>query len=233
MAAIIQNAHVARKEKLAICQDTGLPVVFLEVGQGVCIKGDVQDAIQKGVAEGYRKGSFRTSIIKDPLSRGIPSYAPVVVHTELVKGEKIKITVLPKGFGCENKTQLKMFLPTAGWPQVKSFIVEAVRLAEADACPPYVVGVGLGGTSDYACILAKKALLRKVSTSYAPRLKSRMSKERELLDAINALHIGPMGLGGNATALAVHIEKYPTHIAGLAVCVNVSCHALRSATVQL
>lgn len=223
LAAIIKNASIAKKEKLAICQDTGMPCVFLEVGRDVSIAGDLKSAVNKGIEQGYKRGYFRDSIVKDPLLRGAPGYQPAILHTDIVKGGRIKITVLPKGFGCENKTQLKMFPPTANPREIKNFIIETVKAAGPDACPPYVVGVGIGGTADYACLLAKKALLKKV-TGQVRKL------ERELLNDINKLNIGPMGLGGKATALAVNIETYPTHIAGLPVCVNISCHALRSAS---
>jgi fumarate hydratase subunit alpha len=221
LEAIIRNAAIARKDRIAICQDTGMPVVFLEVGQDVRISGDLKAAVNKGAEEGYHKGSLRNSIVKDPLARKGSGYQPAVIHTEIVKGSKLKITVLPKGFGCENKSALKMFRPTAELREIKDFIVEAVKNAGPDACPPYVVGVGIGGTADYACLLAKKALLRSIKVTG--------KLERTLLQEINKLKIGPMGLGGKATALAVNIETYPTHIAGLPVAVNISCHALRSA----
>ena len=226
LGAIVKNAQIANKEKLAICQDTGLPCVFIEMGQEVKVAGDLKQTINKGVELGYKRGSLRNSIISDPLSRGKSKYTPAVIHIDIIKGDKLKITVLPKGFGCENKTQLKMFKPTAKIEEIKKFIIETVKSAGPDACPPYVVGVGIGGTADYVCYLAKKALLRKVHGSgfMVHRL------EKELLREINRLNIGPMGLGGKTTALAVNIETYPTHIAGLPVCVNISCHALRSAT---
>ena len=223
---IIQNASIAKKEGLAICQDTGLPSVFAEIGQDVKVLGDIRSAINKGVESGYRKGFLRNSIVKDPIKRGKPGYNPAIIHFDILKGSRLKITVMPKGFGCENKTQLKMFNPTASLTEIKDFIIGAVKSAGPDACPPYVVGVGIGGSSDYACLLAKKALLR--------RLKAKGSRlEEELLDKINKLNIGPMGLGGKTTALAVNIETAPTHIAGLPVAVNISCHALRSATKTL
>jgi len=240
LRAIINNAYIARKEKLAICQDTGLPVVFLEIGQEVKITGDLRRAINRGVELGYKRGNLRNSIISNPLSRGRPGYHPAVIHIDIVRGDRLKLTVLPCGFGCENKTQLKMFNPTAEMSEIKKFIVGAVKSAGPDACPPYIVGVGIGGTADYACFMAKKALLKKVTrptlrrgypelpvTSYVSKL------EQELLKKINQLNIGPMGLGGRTTALAVVIETYPTHIAGLPVSVNISCHALRSATITL
>jgi len=236
LKAIIKNAYIAGKEKLAICQDTGLPVVFLEIGQDVKITGDLRRAINKGVEEGYRRGYLRNSIISNPLSRGRPGYSPVVIHTEIVRGNKLKIIVLPKGFGCENKTQLKMFNPTAKISEIEKFIVDLVESAGPDACPPYIVGVGIGGTADYAMFLAKKALLRKINrqTGKQANRQTKINRlERELLLEINRLNIGPMGLGGETTCLGINIETYPTHIAGLPVAVNISCHALRSATKTL
>ena len=229
LQAIVENARIAGKEGLAICQDTGLPCVFLELGQDVRITGDLKQAINKGVKEGYKTGFFRESIIKEPLLRGRPAYTPAIIHIDIVKGSKLKVTVFPKGFGCENKTQLKMFNPTAGIDEIKKFIIETVRTAGADACPPYVVGVGIGGTADYSCFLAKKALLRDMSS----HLSSIVRLERDLLKQINRLNIGPMGLGGKNTCLGVRIETFATHIAGLPVAVNINCHALRSATAVL
>ncbi|MFH1269729.1 MAG: fumarate hydratase [Candidatus Omnitrophota bacterium] len=222
LKAIVKNAYVARKERLALCQDTGLPVIFLEVGQDIKIAGDLRRAINKGVEQGYRRGHLRNSIISSPLARGKSGYSPVVVHTEIIRGNKLKITVLPKGFGCENKTQLRMFNPTAELSEIKRFIVDAVKSAGPDACPPYIVGVGIGGTADYAAFLAKKALLKTITRRFS-------GLERDLLRKINKLNIGPMGLGGKVTCLGVSVETYPTHIAGLPVVVNISCHALRSA----
>lgn len=228
LEAIIKNAAVAKKEKIAICQDTGMPCVFVEMGQGVRIQGNLKKAINAGVEKGYIKGYLRNSIIKDPLARGSSGYLPALIHIDIVPGNKLKLTVLPKGFGCENKAQLKMFNPTAKIEDIKKFIVEVVRAAGPDACPPYVVGVGIGGTGDYAMYLAKKALLRP--THNARRKTEIVKLEYDLLNELNKLKIGAMGLGGKTTVLAVNIETYPTHIAGLPVAVNVSCHALRSAT---
>ncbi|MFH1440762.1 MAG: fumarate hydratase [Candidatus Omnitrophota bacterium] len=234
LQAIIENAAVASKDKLAVCQDTGLPVVFLEVGQGVKINGDLKTAVHKGIEDGYKKGSFRNSVIEHPLERGQSGYHPGVIHYDIVNNNKLKITVLPKGFGAENKTQLKMFKPTAKIEEIKKFIIEVVRSAGADACPPYIVGVGIGGTADYACLLAKKALLKNIvhRPSSLPTgqagIVHRLGKQ--LLNDINKLNIGPMGLGGRTTCLGVNVEMHPTHIAGLPVCVNLSCHALRSAS---
>jgi len=230
LRAIIRNALIAKKEKLAICQDTGLACVFLELGQDVKIIGGLKKAINKGVDLGYKKCFLRNSVIKDPLSRTKPGYQPAVIHIDIVKGNRIKLTVLPKGFGCENKTQLKMFNPTAKIEEIKKFIVDTVKAAGADACPPYIVGVGIGGTADYACFLAKKALLRKVASRKSQATSYISKLEQDLLKEINRLNIGPMGLGGKTTALAINIETYPTHIAGLPVAVNISCHALRSAS---
>jgi len=224
--AIIANAFEAKRNKLAICQDTGLPAVFVELGQEVRVKGNLKSAIIKGVESGYKKGNLRDSIVSDPLLRGKPGFKPAIIHMDIVPGSKIKLTVLPKGFGCENKTQLKMFKPTVKIEEIKKFIVDTVRSAGADACPPYVVGVGIGGSADYAVLLAKKALLTKLQSPNS-------QLQAELLRGINKLNIGPMGFGGKATCLAVNIKKHPTHIAGLPVAVNISCHALRSATKTL
>ncbi|MFH1046297.1 MAG: fumarate hydratase [Candidatus Omnitrophota bacterium] len=239
--AILENAACARKNKLALCQDTGLAYVFAELGQGVVIRGgDFTAAIQRGIAQGYQRGSLRNSVIAHPLKRNSGSdFQPGVVHLEMVKGSHLKLTVFPKGFGSENKSQAKMFKPTAGITEIKQFILEAVRNAGAAACPPFVVGVGIGGGFDYAAFLAKKALLRNVTGhtltgTGRSQVTGRIYKlEKELLREINRLNIGPMGLGGKTTALAVNIETYPTHIAGLPVAVNISCHALRSATARL
>ena len=240
LQAIIENAAVARRERLAICQDTGMPMVFVELGQEVRITGDLQQAIQQGVARGYRKAYLRNSIIKDPLARGKPGAYPCVVHIDVVRGNRLKLKLLPKGFGCENKSQLKMFLPTAKLEEIKRFVIEAVKSAGPDACPPYVVGVGIGGTADYAALLAKKALLKSINRPTLPVRQAggqpanrQTTLEWALLSSINKLNIGPMGLGGKTTALAVNSMMYPTHIAGLPVAVNISCHALRSAQTVL
>ncbi len=226
LGAIIKNASVARKENLAICQDTGLVCVFVELGDNVRVLGDLKRAINQGVVTGYSKGCLRRSVVTNPLCRKTPKYAPAVIHLDLVKGENIKLTVLPKGFGCENKSKLKMLLPTASLDKVKEFVVESVKDAGADACPPYIVGVGIGGGAESACYLAKKALLKKV-TGGTSKL------ERDLCKEINSLNIGAMGLGGKATCLGVSIQTQATHIAGLPVAVSISCHALRSASRKL
>lgn len=233
LAAIIKNAKIAEREGLAICQDTGLACVFVELGQEVKIIGDLKSAINKGVELGYKKGFLRNSIIRDPLLRGKSEFQPAVIHIDTVPGNKLKITVLAKGFGCENKAQLKMFNPTAAIKEVKKFILDVVRSAGPDACPPYIVGVGIGGTADYACFLAKKALLRKIERKGLSPKGTLPVFDRELLSEINKLNIGPMGLGGKTTCLGINIETYPTHIAGLPVAVNISCHALRSASKEI
>jgi fumarate hydratase subunit alpha len=226
---LLENAKVARHDNLALCQDTGLPVVFVEIGPDADVSGvNVMQAVQEGVARGYREGYFRNSIVVDPLRRGKPGFGPCIVHTSFVRAKGFRVTLLPKGFGCENKTQLKMMPPTADEKDVEDFIVDAVKNAGPDACPPYIVGVGIGGSSDYACQLAKEALLRPVDKRSRVPHVARM--ERALIQKINRLGIGPMGLGGKTTVLGVNILSYPTHIAGLPVCVNISCHVLRSAS---
>jgi len=226
LKAILDNTAYAKEENLAICQDTGMPVVFVQIGQDLKISGNLKAAINKGIEAGYKKYFLRNSIVMDPLLRGKSGFSPSIVHMDIVSGNKIKITLLPKGFGCENKSQLKMFKPTSGLDEIKKFIIDTIKSAGADACPPYVIGVGIGGTADYASIMAKKALLIKLSAKHS-------KLEEDLLKQINKTGIGPMGLGGQTTALALNILTYPTHIAGLPVSVNISCHALRSASVIL
>jgi len=225
---IIENAELAAGQHLAICQDTGLPVIFIEAGKTIRLDAGVVECIKDRVEKSYQKYSLRPSLV-DPLRRGRASFSGALCNIEFkpdVKG--LRITVLPKGFGCENKSQLKMFNPTAQIGEIESFIVDCVRNAGPEACPPFVVGVGIGGTADHALLLAKKALLNRVDTPNRDRELRYL--EQRLLKKINSLGIGPMGLGGSATALAVKIKKLPTHIAGFPVGVNISCHALRSAT---
>ncbi|MDD5137884.1 MAG: fumarate hydratase [Candidatus Omnitrophica bacterium] len=226
---LLENAKIAQRDSLALCQDTGLPVVFVEIGPDVDASGvNVTEAVQQGVVRGYREGSLRNSIVADPLRRGKPGFGPCIVHTTFVRSKGFKVTLLPKGFGCENKTQLKMMPPTSDAKDIEDFIVGAVRDAGPDACPPYIVGVGIGGSSDYACQLAKEALLRPIDKRSRVPHVARM--EKALIQRLNRLGIGPMGLGGKTTVLGVNILSYPTHIAGLPVCVNISCHVLRSAS---
>jgi fumarate hydratase subunit alpha len=230
---LLENADAAKCDRVAICQDTGLPIVFVEIGRGMDVFGlNLERAINQGIADGYRKGFLRNSVILDPLDRRAGSTnAPGVIHFSFKSQPRLKITVMPKGFGCENKTQLKMFLPTSTPSSIEAFVVQSVRDAGPDACPPYVVGVGIGGSSDVACQLSKQALLRPVGTFGKQGRVAKM--EKNVLKKCNATGIGPMGLGGKTTVLGVHILTNPTHIAGLPVCVNISCHALRSATVIL
>ena len=230
---LLNNAAIAKDEKLAICQDTGMAAVFIEIGQDVRLTGGaLSKAVNEGIRQGYRKGYLRKSVVADPLLRvNTKDNTPAVIHEKIVPGDKVKITVLPKGFGSENKTSIKMFNPTQGSGDIAAFITDVVKKAGADACPPYIIGVGIGGTLDKACLLAKEALLRPVDKRNP---KPHIAKlEKDLLKKVNALRIGPMGFGGGATCLGVNIEVYPTHIAGLPVCVSISCHATRSATTTL
>jgi fumarate hydratase subunit alpha len=232
LAAIIENAALAKKKNLAICQDTGFPVIFLELGCNVFVKGNITTIIMDAVAQGYRQGYLRASVQKDPVLRNQPlAHSPVIVHTDIVKGDKIVITLMPKGFGSENKSLSVMLNPTAAMSEIEDFVVSAVERAGASACPPYVIGVGIGGTQDYAGLLAKKALAGSLNSRN--RRKELVLLEQRLLERINKLKIGACGFGGSHTALAVKVKTYPTHIAGLPVSVNISCHALRSARISL
>jgi len=227
---ILENADIAAKESLALCQDTGLPVVFIEAGSDVDVSASLVEAIKKGVEAGYRKNSLRASMV-DPLKRKSPSYKGGIYHLEFSGGKGLKVTVFPKGFGSENKSKLKMFNPTASIGQIEDFVVKCVKDAGPQSCPPFIVGLGIGGTSDEALLLAKKSLLSDISKSNPD--KQLREIEKRLLKKINSLKIGPMGLGGNNTCLGVKIKKAPTHIAGLPVGVNISCWALRSKEVNL
>ncbi|NLY43113.1 MAG: fumarate hydratase [Clostridiaceae bacterium] len=224
---LLINAELAREKDMPICQDTGMAVVFVELGQDVHIKGgSLHEAIQQGVRQGYKKGYLRNSIVKDPLRRvNTGDNTPAVIHYEVVPGDKLKIIVAPKGFGSENMSALKMLKPSDGEKGVFDFVVRTVDEAGANPCPPMVVGVGIGGTMEKAAYLAKKALLRPVGLSNPDPYYADM--EKKLLKEINKLGIGPQGLGGTTTAIAVNIEVFPTHIAGLPVAVNISCHAMR------
>lgn len=229
---IMENASIARGEKIPLCQDTGMAVVFMEIGQDVHITGgDLMAAVHEGVRQGYRDGNLRKSVL-DPITRvNTGDNTPAVIHTEIVAGDKLKITMAPKGFGSENMSRVMMFPPSAGIEGVKDFIVQRVEESGGNPCPPIVVGVGLGGTFEKAALLAKKALLRPLGTSNAdPTLQA---MENELLERINNLGIGPMGLGGRTTALAVHVNAYPTHIASIPCAVNIQCHSCRHKEVEL
>lgn len=230
---LLQNVEIARREKLAICQDTGMPVVFVEVGRDVNLSGvDVTAAVNQGVRDGYQNGYLRNSVVADPILRKGPStFTPAIIHFDFVSRRGMKISVLPKGFGCENKSKLKMFNPTAKLEEIEDFIVSSVAEAGPDACPPYILGVGIGGSADYAAMLSKKAFLRPINQR--SRLPHVAEFEKRLFERVNGLGIGPMGLGGRTTLLGISILTHPTHIAGLPVAVNISCHALRSATITL
>jgi len=227
--AIIETAKVAKKKKIAICQDTGFVSVYVELGSSVVLSGgNLADAINKGVEEAYKKGYLRKSVVNSPFIRkNTLTNTPALIHVDLAEGDKVKIAVLPKGFGSENKSSIKMFKPTVSWEQVKEFILDVVKKAGPDACPPLILGIGIGGTFDHAAYMAKKALLRPLGGKNPKRYLSAL--ENELLKSVNALNIGPMGMGGKTTVLGVNIEEFPTHIAGLPVAVSVSCHATRSA----
>lgn len=224
---IIENGAIGGG--MPICQDTGMACVFLEVGQDVHIDGNLAQAVGKGVRRGYAEGYLRKSVVSDPLERvNSGDNTPAMLYTELVPGDKLTIIVAPKGFGSENMSRIAMLKPSDGVEGVKDFIVDTVEQAGPNPCPPVVVGVGIGGTFDKCALLAKKALLRELG---APSpLPFYAALERELLDKINALGIGPQGFGGRTTALAVHIETMPTHIAGLPCAVNINCHVARHAT---
>ena len=226
---IVENYEIADEENLPICQDTGVACVFLKIGQEVHIHGDVNEAVNEGVRQGYRDGYLRKSVVRDPLDRvNTGDNTPAFIYYELVPGDQVEITVAPKGFGSENMSRIKMLRPSDGVQGVVDFVVQAVEEAGPNPCPPIVVGVGIGGTFDKAALLAKKALLRPVDTANENPFYAQL--EQELLEKINALGIGPQGLGGRTTALAVNIETLPTHIAGLPVAVNINCHVTRHQT---
>ncbi len=233
LSMLMENLDVAKEKMIPICQDTGMAVVFLEIGQDVCLTGGyVEDAVNEGVARGYRDGYLRKSVVADPLERvNTGDNTPAVIHTRIVPGDRVKITLAPKGFGSENMSKIYMLKPSDGEEGVVRAVVEAVREAGPNACPPVVVGVGLGGDFEYAAIMAKRALTRPAGTHSEKEHIARL--EKTILDEINSLGIGPAGLGGDVTALAVNVETYPTHIAGLPCAVNICCHVNRHASVTL
>lgn len=230
---LMQNAEIAAKDHMPMCQDTGMTVVFVEIGQEVHIEGgSLEDAINEGVRRGYEEGYLRKSVVKDPIDRvNTKDNTPAVIHYSIVPGDKLKITVAPKGFGSENMSQLKMLKPSDGLEGVKKFVINVVKEAGPNPCPPIIVGIGIGGTFEKSAYLAKKSLLRRIDKRNENPFYAKL--EEELLNEINALGIGPQGFGGLTTALAVNIEAYATHIAGLPVAVNISCHATRHAEVTL
>ena len=224
---IILNSDIAKNENMPICQDTGMACIFIDIGQDVHIVGGLlDDAINEGVRRGYEEGFLRKSVVKDPINRiNTKDNTPAIIYYNMVAGDKIKITVAPKGFGSENMSRIKMLKPSDWLQGVKDFIIETVKLAGPNPCPPIVIGVGIGGTFDKAAYLAKKALIRPLDKRNEDKFYSDL--EEELLANINKLGIGPQGFGGKTTALGLNIETYPTHIAGLPVAVNINCHATR------
>lgn len=232
LGIIVENYKLAEKELMPICQDTGLACVFLEIGQDVHICGNIEDAINEGVKQGYAEGLLRKSCVKDPLRRiNTNDNTPAMIYYDIVPGDGLKITVAPKGFGSENMSQIKMLKPSDGINGVIDFVLKTVEDAGPNPCPPIVVGVGIGGTFDKAALLAKKALIRDSDIRNSDEFYSNL--ENTLLEKINALGIGPQGFGGLNTALAVNIEVMPTHIAGLPCAVNINCHASRHFSVVL
>lgn len=228
----IENARIAHDDEVPICQDTGFAVFFVEMGDQVCIDGNLAEAITKGVAKGYTEGYLRKSIVADPLRRkNTGDNTPPVIWTDVVPGDKLKIICAPKGGGSENMSEVKMLKPSDGEEGVKNFVVDRVRRSGANPCPPVIVGVGIGGTYDKCAWLSKKALLREIGSKHPDPYYAAM--EEELLKRINDLGIGPQGLGGRTTALAVFIEAHPCHIASLPAAVNIQCHAARHKSVVL
>lgn len=227
LSQLEENMEIAEREQIPICQDTGMAVVFIKIGQEVHITGgSLEDAINQGVREGYTEGYLRKSVVKDPLIReNTKDNTPAIIHYEMIPGDKVEITVAPKGFGSENMSRVCMLKPADGIEGVKNAVIETVKLAGPNACPPVVVGVGIGGTFEKCALLAKKALTRDINSESSIEYVAEL--ENELLDEINNLNIGPGGLGGKITALGVNIETYPTHIAGLPVAINMCCHVNR------
>jgi len=231
---ILDNAELARREMLPLCQDTGTAVVFAEMGQDVHIVGGAfADAVNAGVAKGYTEGYLRKSIVDKPFSArtNTQDNTPAVVHTEIVLGDRLKLAVMPKGGGCENMSRFAILLPGAGKEGVTNFVLRAVEESGGNPCPPVIVGVGIGGTAEYSMTLAKKALTRRVGDHNPDPETAQL--EAELLEKVNALGLGPQAVGGRNTALAVHIETYPTHIAALPVAVNLQCHSARFKSAEL
>lgn len=228
------NLDCAKELDVPVCQDTGMAVIFIELGQEVHLVGGLlEDAVNRGVSEGYTQGLLRKSVVSDPFKNRVNTNdnTPAVIHTKIVAGDKVKITVAPKGFGSENMSKLKMFTPSAKREDIINFVADTVKTAGSNPCPPVVIGVGIGGDFEYSALLAKKALCRSVSIRNSDEFYKAM--EDEMLEKINTLNIGPQGFGGKTTALCVNIETYPTHIAGLPVAVNVGCHVTRHASVTL
>ncbi len=228
------NIDAAKELDIPVCQDTGMAVIFAEVGQDVhIVGGSFEDAVNKGVSLGYTDGLLRKSVVRDPFYDRVNTNdnTPAIIHTRIVDGDKIKITAAPKGFGSENMSKLRMFTPSAKREDIINYIVDVVKTAGSNPCPPVVIGVGIGGDFEYSAVLAKKALCRPVSQKN--KIEFYREMESEILEKINSLDIGPQGFGGKTTALSVNIETYPTHIAGLPVAVNVGCHVTRHASEEI
>ena len=223
---LLENAKIARNEGIPLCQDTGLAVVFIEMGQDIhIVGGDLNESINEGVRQGYRDGCLRASSLDPLIRKNFGDNCPAIVHLEMVPGENLKLIVVPKGFGGENMSRVALLTPASGVEGIKELVSRTVEEAGANSCPPGIVGVGIGGTLEKAAIIAKKSLLRPIGQRHPDREIAKL--EEELLKKINALGVGPQGLGGTVTALDVHIETYPTHIAGLAVAVNIQCNCHR------
>ncbi|WP_069633090.1 fumarate hydratase [Campylobacter pinnipediorum] len=234
LSKLLQNSELAEKKVAPICQDTGMTVVFLEIGQDVKIEGEyIEDAVNAGVADGYVGGYLRKSVVAEPLfeRKNTTNNTPAVINTKIIPGDKIRIKVAPKGFGSENKSILKMLVPTDGIEGVKKVFLDAVKLAGPNACPPMVIGVGIGGTMDKAALLAKHAAVRSIDSKNSDERYAKL--EEELLELARKTGVGPQGLGGDTTAVKVNIEWYPTHIAGLPVAININCHAARHADAEI
>lgn len=233
MDSLVDNIQAAKAEDLPVCQDTGMAVILAEIGQDVHFtSGIFTDAVNEGVRQGYADGYLRKSVVSDPLERvNTGDNTPAVIHTELVSGDKVRITVAPKGFGSENMSKLKMFTPSATREDIIDYVTDVVRIAGSNPCPPVVVGVGIGGDFEKCAILSKYALCRSVSLKNSNPYYAEM--EEEMLRRINALNIGPQGFGGSVTALSVAVEAFPTHIAGLPVAVNIGCHVTRHVTFEI
>lgn len=232
-----QNLDIAESEMIPICQDTGMAVVFLDIGQDVhFVGGDLTDAVNRGVREGYEEGYLRKSVVEDPVERvNTKDNTPAIIHMNIVPGDKVKITVSPKGFGSENMSRIFMLKPADGLDGIKKAIIETVREAGPNACPPFIVGVGIGGDFEKSAILAKRALTRGLDEeSASPYRKPYLDElEKELLEEINKIGLGPAGLGGKKTALGINIETYPTHIAGMPLAINMCCHVNRHKTREI
>ncbi len=227
------NISIAEEEQSPICQDTGMACVFVEIGQEVCVVGGIlEEAINEGVRRGYEEGYLRKSIVRDPLSRiNTKDNTPAMIYYDIVPGDKLKLTVAPKGFGSENMSRIKMLKPSDGVEGIEKFVLDAVRDAGPNPCPPIVVGIGIGGNFDKVAYLSKKALIRPINIRNTNPYYEAL--ENDLLKKINSMGIGPQGFGGKTTALGVNIETYPTHIAGLPVAININCHVTRHATEEI